>query len=63
MKQFKKALSVIAQSEYGTPQRIGNSYWLAVLAFGESILSGEITNQDDMQQVLDKMVEGITSTD
>lgn len=55
--------AVIAQSEYGTPQRIGNSYWLATLVFGETILSGEITNQDDMQQVLDKMVEGITSTD
>lgn len=51
--------AVIEQSQYGVLQRIGNSYWDACTNFIDSLLAGDMTNAQ-LQEQLDKMVEGIT---
>ncbi len=51
--------AVIEQSQYGVLQRIGNSYWDACTNFIDSILAGN-TTRTQLQEQLDKMVEGIT---
>lgn len=51
--------AVIEQSQYGVLQRIGNSYWDACTDFIDSLLAGDMTKAQ-LQEQLDKMVEGIT---
>lgn len=51
--------AVIEQSQYGVLQRIGNSYWDACTDFIDSLLAGDMTKVQ-LQEQLDKMVEGIT---
>ena len=52
--------AVIAQSEYGTLQRVGNSYWAPIQEFGESMAAGTIS-EAGLQKKLDEMVADITS--
>lgn len=51
--------AVIEQSQYGVLQRIGNSYWDSCTRFIDSLLAGN-TTKTQLQEQLDKMVEGIT---
>lgn len=51
--------AVIEQSQYGVLQRIGNSYWDACTTFIDGLLAGN-TGKAQLQEQLDKMVEGIT---
>lgn len=51
--------AVIEQSQYGVLQRIGNSYWDACTTFADSLLAGN-TGRTQLQEQLDKLVEGIT---
>lgn len=51
--------AVIEQSQYGVLQRIGNSYWDACTSFIDSLLAGN-TGRNQLQEQLDKLVEGIT---
>ena len=49
------------QAQYGTLQRVGNSYWDAMSAFGETMASGN-PNGTDLQEIMDTLVEGITQS-
>ena len=51
--------AVIEQSRYGVLQRIGNSYWDACTTFIDNLIAGN-TTKTQLQEQLDKMVEGIT---
>jgi arabinogalactan oligomer/maltooligosaccharide transport system substrate-binding protein len=53
--------AVIAQSEYGVLQRVGNSYWDACTSFADVIIEG---NPDGLplQDLLDRLVSGITAS-
>jgi len=53
--------AVLAQSEHAVLQRVGNSYWEPVQKFGETMAAGNPEGQD-IQEMLDKMVEGITAS-
>lgn len=53
--------AVIAQSEYGVLQRVGNSYWDAMTEFGGIMASGNPTGKD-LQEIMDTMVAGITAS-
>ena len=52
--------AVIAQSEYGTLQRVGNSYWAPIQEFGESLAAGTVS-ETGLQKKLNEMVADITS--
>lgn len=49
--------ALAAQSEYAQLQRVGNNYWDPAASLGESLASGEY---DDVQDLLDTAVDGIT---
>lgn len=51
--------ALISQSEHASLQRIGTTYWNAVLEFTSSLLQGKI-NEKNLQAAMDKMVEQIT---
>lgn len=51
--------AVLAQSEYGTLQRIGGNYWEPVSEFGTDMANGNPSG-NTLQEVMDKMVEAIT---
>lgn len=53
--------AVIEQSQYGTLQRIGNSYWNACTSFAENILAGNPQGKTT-QEMMDILVEGITAS-
>lgn len=53
--------AVIAQSEYGVLQRVGNSYWDACTSFADVIAAGNPDNTP-LQDLLDRMVSGITAS-
>lgn len=53
--------AVIAQSEFGVLQRVGNSYWAPLTEFGEAMASGN-SKGTDLQEIMDVMVEGITAS-
>lgn len=52
--------AVIAQSEYGVLQRVGNNYWDPFTAFGENLAAGNPSGTDP-QEIIDKLVAGITA--
>lgn len=52
--------AIMAESEYGIVQRVGNSYWDACTEFVKSIKPGMSDNE--LQEILDKMVEKITTS-
>lgn len=51
--------AVLAQSEYGTLQRIGGNYWEPVSEFGVKMAAGN-PNGEDLQKLLDETVEAVT---
>lgn len=53
--------AVIAQSEYGELQRVGNSYWDATSVFGNVMGSGNPEHKK-LQQLMDDLVAGITKS-
>lgn len=59
--QVPAILAVIEQSQYGTLQRVGNSYWGACTSFAETITSGNPDGKS-MQDLMNILVEGITQS-
>lgn len=53
--------AVIAQSEYGVLQRVGNNYWDPFVDFGENLAAGNPSGKDP-QELIDTLVEGITAS-
>lgn len=53
--------AVIAQSEFGVLQRVGNSFWNPVTDFGTTMANGNPTGKD-LQEIMDTMVAGITAS-
>lgn len=53
--------AVIAQSQFGRLQRVGNSYWDPCTVFGGIMAEGN-PNQADLQEVMDTLVNGITAS-
>lgn len=51
--------AVIEQSAYGTLQRVGNSFWTPCTEFADTLPVGEY-NSSVLQDMLDKLVKGIT---
>jgi arabinogalactan oligomer/maltooligosaccharide transport system substrate-binding protein len=53
--------AIIEQSQYGVLQRVGNSYWDACTSFADVLIAG---NPDGlpMQDLLDRLVSGITAS-
>ena len=61
VKQAPAIQAVIAQSEFGTLQRVGNSYWDACTTFG-NIMAGGNKDHVNLQQIMDDLVDGITKS-
>lgn len=61
VKQVPAIQAVIAQSEFGKLQRVGNSYWDACSAFSDTMAAGNPSGQD-LQEIMDTLVEGITAS-
>ncbi len=53
--------AVIAQSEFGTLQRIGGKYWNPFSSFANVVVNGNPENRD-LQEVIDSLVAGITAS-
>lgn len=53
--------AVIAQSEFGNLQRVGNSYWAPCTEFGGIMANGNPDNKD-LQELMDTLVAGITAS-
>lgn len=53
--------AVIAQSEFGVLQRVGNSYWGPLSVFGATMAAGN-PKGTALQEIMDVMVEGITAS-
>ena len=53
--------AVIAQSAYGTLQRVGNSYWDACTSYSATLVAGNPDGKP-MQDLIDILVEGITKS-
>ena len=53
--------AVIAQSEFGKLQRVGNSYWDACSSFGATMAEGN-PNNVKLQEIMDTLVKGITKS-
>ena len=53
--------AVIAQSEFGVLQRVGNSYWGPLSEFGATMAEGN-PEGTALQEIMDVMVKGITAS-
>lgn len=53
--------AVIAQSEYGVLQRVGNNYWTPFSVFGENLAAGNPLGIEP-QEIIDTLVTGITAS-
>ena len=53
--------AVIAQSEYGVLQRVGNNYWDPFVNFGENLAAGNPSGTEP-QEIIDTLVAGITAS-
>lgn len=53
--------AIIAQSEYGKLQRVGNSYWDATSSFGATMAAGN-PDHVKLQTLMDNLVKGITKS-
>ena len=53
--------AIIQQSEFSSLQRVGGNYWDPVQSFGATMAAGN-PNGSDLQELMDKMVEGITTS-
>ena len=61
VKNIPAIIAVIDQSQYGTLQRVGNTYWNACSAFATTILNGNPSNIP-LQELMDTLVNGITAS-
>lgn len=61
VKQAPAIRAVIAQSEFGKLQRVGNSYWDACTKFGNIMAKGNKDNVK-LQKLMDTLVEEITKS-
>ena len=61
VKQAPAIQAVIAQSEFGKLQRVGNNYWDACTTFGNIMATGNKENVN-LQKLMDNLVEGITKS-
>lgn len=61
VKQVPAIQAVIAQSEFGKLQRVGNSFWTPCGTFGGVMAAGNPSGQD-LQELLDTLVAGITAS-
>lgn len=61
VKKVQAIQAVIEQSQYGSLQRVGNSYWDACSQFANTILQGS-TSGLQLQEVMDALVAGITAS-
>lgn len=53
--------AVVAQSEYGVLQRVGNNYWTPCADFGNTIAAGNPSGTSP-QELIDTLVAGITAS-
>ena len=53
--------AVVAQSEYGVLQRVGNNYWTPFSDFGHNIAEGNPAGAEP-QELIDTLVAGITAS-
>lgn len=53
--------AVVAQSEYGVLQRVGNNYWTPCTEFAQSLAAGNPSGADP-QELIDTLVAGITAS-
>ena len=53
--------AVVAQSEYGVLQRVGNNYWTPFADFGRNIAEGNPSGTEP-QELIDTLVAGITAS-
>ena len=53
--------AVTDQAQYGTLQRVGNSYWDAMTSFGATMAAGNPKNLE-LQDIMDSLVEEITQS-
>lgn len=53
--------AVIAQSEFGVLQRVGNNFWSPCTEFANVLISGNLENMS-LQELLDNLVAGITAS-
>lgn len=61
VKEVPAIAAVIEQSQYGTLQRVGNSYWDACSTFAAAILNGNPGNVP-LQDLVDALAQGITAS-
>lgn len=63
VKKVPAIQAVLAQSEFGTLQRVGNNFWGPTAEFGVAMAEGKgkLSNQE-LQKLLDKMVKGVTAS-
>ena len=61
IKKVAAIQAIITQSQYGTLQRVGNSYWDACTKFANTVLSGSNSGLSD-QEVMDSFVSEITAS-
>ena len=61
VKKVPAIQAVIAQSQYGTLQRVGNNYWTPFLTFGKTMAAGN-PEKEDLQKIMDNLVKGITAS-
>lgn len=61
VEQVPAIQAVIAQSEYGVLQRVGNNYWDPFVEFGENLAAGNPSGKDS-QELIDTLVAGITAS-
>ena len=53
--------AVVAQSEFGVLQRVGNNFWTPMTNFGNAMAEGNPSGTD-LQELMDTMVAGITAS-
>ena len=61
VKKVPAIQAVMDQAQYGTLQRVGNSFWDVATDFGNLMATGN-TNGADPQEVIDTLVSGITQS-
>lgn len=59
--QVPAIVAVIDQSQYGTLQRVGNSYWDACSSYAKTILNGNPSNIP-LQDMIDTLAHGIAAS-
>ena len=61
VKKVPAITAVIEQSQYGTLQRVGNSYWNACTSFADTLIAGN-PNAVPMQELVDRLTNEIAAS-